>query len=113
MEEMDGLQWKERVWYFLKNARVVTLSFFLSFLLFLLFLFLWVSLPCLAGRLCASKSDRVYLPEWPFNLALNIERGLIQVFDNLHGDFAAAFREPCVIFAGTKAEKQGKKKTKK
>jgi integrator complex subunit 9 len=38
------------------------------------------------------------VPEWPFNHAQLVERGMVQVFDNLHGEFLTAYREPCVIF---------------
>jgi integrator complex subunit 9 len=41
----------------------------------------------------------VYVPEWPFSFAQLVERGVVQVFESLHGAFAQSFREPCVVFA--------------
>ena len=39
------------------------------------------------------------MPEWPFSFPQLVERGIVQVFDSLHGSFTQVFREPCVVFA--------------
>eukprot|EP00035_Acanthoeca_spectabilis_P033676 m.24964 g.24964 ORF g.24964 m.24964 type:complete len:644 (+) comp6137_c0_seq2:160-2091(+) len=49
--------------------------------------------------LCQSKTERIFMPEYPFLHAEYLSTKLLQVFPALTSEFTKAYREPCVIFA--------------
>ena len=47
------------------------------------------------------KNDSVFQPDWPFMHHYMTKSGALQCHASLQDGFKAAYKEPCVVFAGT------------